>query len=74
MDNYIITIARGFGSGGKEIGSKLAKRLGIPCYEDQILKMASDFSGINESLFQEVMRRVRAIVAGFGMTDADRTV
>ena len=30
MEHYIITIARGFGSGGKEIGSKLAKRLGIP--------------------------------------------
>ena len=29
MEHYIITIARGFGSGGKEIGSKLAKRLGI---------------------------------------------
>lgn len=53
MKNYIITIARGFGSGGKEIGTKLGKRLGIPCYEDQILKMASDFSGINESLFHE---------------------
>lgn len=59
MNNYIITIARGFGSGGKEIGSKLAKRLGIPCYEDQILKMASDFSGINESLFQEVNEKLK---------------
>lgn len=54
MDNYVITIARGFGSGGKEIGSKLAKRLGIPCYESQILKMASDESGLNEALFNEV--------------------
>lgn len=53
MDNYVITIARGFGSGGKEIGSKIAKRLGIPCYESQILKMASDESGLNESLFNE---------------------
>lgn len=53
MDNYIITIARGFGSGGKEIGSRLAKRLNIPCYESQILKMASDESGLNEALFQQ---------------------
>ena len=53
MDNYVITIARGFGSGGKEIGSKIAKRLGIPCCESQILKMASDESGLNESLFNE---------------------
>lgn len=54
MDHYVITIARGFGSGGKEIGSKLAVRLGIPCYESQILKMASDESGLNEALFSQV--------------------
>lgn len=51
MEHYVITIARGFGSGGKEIGSKLGKSLGIPCYESQILKMASDQSGLNEALF-----------------------
>ena len=54
MDHYVITIARGFGSGGKEIGSKLAASLGIPCYESQILKMASDESGLNEALFSQV--------------------
>ncbi|MGN0482258.1 MAG: AAA family ATPase [Lachnospiraceae bacterium] len=58
MEHYIITIARGFGSGGKEIGSKVAAKLGIPCYESQILKMASDFSGINESLFNEADERL----------------
>ncbi|MBE5924949.1 MAG: cytidylate kinase-like family protein [Lachnospiraceae bacterium] len=51
MQGYVITIARGFGSGGKEIGVKLSQRLGIPCYEQQILKMASEHSGINEELF-----------------------
>lgn len=48
---YIITIARGFGSGGKEISLKLAKKLGIPCYYSQILQMASDYSGINRDYF-----------------------
>lgn len=54
MKNYIITIARGFGSGGKTIGNMLSKELSIPCYEDQILKMASDYSGLNVSLFNKV--------------------
>ena len=54
MGNYAITIARGFGSGGKEIGTKLAQRLGIPCYEHQILKLASEESGLNEALFGRV--------------------
>lgn len=67
MKTYVITIARGFGSGGKEIGGKLAKQLGIPCYEDQILKMASDFSGINEALFQEANEKLKhsAYILGY---------
>lgn len=58
MEHYIVTIARGFGSGGKEIGSKLAERLGIPCYDSQILKMASEYSGISEALFNKVDERL----------------
>lgn len=59
MDNYVITIARGFGSGGKEIGTKLAMRLGIPCYEHQILRLASEASGLNESLFGQIDEKLR---------------
>ena len=56
MDNFVITIARGFGSGGKSIALELSERLGIPCYENEILDMASDASGINKALF---MRRMK---------------
>mgnify|MGYP000857309362 CR=1 FL=1 len=59
MENYVITIARGFGSGGKEIATKLGERLGIPCYERQLLTMASDQSGIDEGLFVETDERLR---------------
>ncbi len=59
MKNYVITIARGFGSGGKQIGETVAKELGIPCYERQILSMASDQSGIAENLFVEVDEKLR---------------
>lgn len=51
MNNYIITISRGYGSGGRVIGKKLAKELKIPYYDNEILKMASEESGINEALF-----------------------
>ena len=51
MDNYIITIARGFGTGGKQIALKLAEELGIQCYENRILYLASDMSGISETEF-----------------------
>lgn len=57
--NYVITIARGFGSGGKDIGMRLSKELGIPCYDRQILTMASDQSGIDESIFVENDEKLR---------------
>ena len=57
--NYVITIARGFGGGGKYIGKELSKRLGIPCYDSKILKIASNASGINENLFHQVDERLR---------------
>ena len=49
-ENIVITIARQYGSGGKTIGAMLAKELGINCYSRELLKMASEESGINEGL------------------------
>ncbi|MGN0290325.1 MAG: cytidylate kinase-like family protein [Lachnospiraceae bacterium] len=60
MDNFVITFARGFGSGGKEIASKLAADLGIHCYENRILTLASQMSGLDENLFAEVNEKVRS--------------
>ena len=59
MDNYVITIARGFGSGGKQVGLELSRILGIPCYESQILSMASNYSGISKDLFFQVDEKLR---------------
>ena len=55
----IITIARGMGSGGKTIGKMLAKELGIPYYDKEIIRMASDESGINEKLFGRVDEKIK---------------
>lgn len=57
--NFVITIARGFGSGGKEIAQKIADKLGIPVYEKQILEMASDYSGLSEEMFLQVDEKLR---------------
>ena len=46
MSEYkIITISRQFGSGGHEIGEKLADRLGIPLYDNQLVTMAAEKTG-----------------------------
>lgn len=59
MNNYVITIARGFGSGGREIATKLGEDLGIPCYDRQLLTMASEQTGIDEGVFIEVDEKLR---------------
>lgn len=58
-NHYVITIARGFGTGGKMIAEALAQELGIPCYEHRILTFASKLSGEAESKFVEADERLR---------------
>ncbi|MDC7125338.1 MAG: cytidylate kinase-like family protein [Spirochaetales bacterium] len=59
MDNFIVTIARGFGSGGKRTAFQLAKDYGIECYESRILTLASQLSGIETDKFIEIDERLR---------------
>ena len=60
MEKVIITIARQYGSGGKTIGQMLANDLGIPFYSREILRLASDDSGIREELFNQADERLRS--------------
>ena len=47
MDNKIIlTIGRQFGSGGREIGQRLAKELGIGYYDKELITVAARESGL----------------------------
>ena len=59
MEKIVITIARQYGSGGKTIGNKLADNLGIKAYSREILKLASEDSGINEAMFNQVDERLK---------------
>ena len=59
--NLVITIARGYGSGGLTLAKKLSEELNIPYYYRDILRMASDQSGISEELFGQVDEKVKRI-------------
>lgn len=59
MGNTVITIARSYGSGGRTLGKLLAKALGINYYDRELIRMASDESGINEALFGEVDEKLK---------------
>ena len=50
--NTIITIGRQFGSGGHEIGTKLAEYYGIKLYDKEMLAVAAKESGICKELFE----------------------
>lgn len=58
--NVVITIARQYGSGGKTVGEMLAKDLGIHYYDKELMKLASDDSGINEALFVKADEKVKS--------------
>lgn len=51
MEKFVITIARCYGSGGRTIGKMLSERLSIPFLDRELIKRASEESGINEALF-----------------------
>ena len=65
MRNFVVTFARGFGTGGKLIASKLAAELGIHCYENRILTLASQLSGLDRDVFNEVNEKLRTTSGGF---------
>ncbi len=52
--NNIITITRQFGSGGHDIGEALAKKLGIPFYDKELISIAAKESGICPEVFEAV--------------------
>jgi len=50
---YIITIGRQLGSGGKQIGELLSERLDIPCYDKELIQIASRESGLCKDVFEK---------------------
>ena len=67
--NYVINIGRQLGSGGKEIGEKLAARLGINFYDKELINLASEESGLCKEFFEKADEKAsQGIIGGlFGM-------
>ena len=56
-NNIVICIGRQFGSGGKEIGELVAKKLGIPCYDKEIIYKMAKKSGVSKELLEDYDER-----------------
>ena len=58
MERFIITVARETGSGGHNVTRRLSEALGIPYYDRDLLRKASEVSGIHERLFGAADERI----------------
>ncbi|MDD7219619.1 MAG: cytidylate kinase-like family protein [Clostridia bacterium] len=53
MSNRVITISREFGSGGRTIGKRVAEKLGIPCYDAELIQKITEESGFKADYIKE---------------------
>lgn len=63
----VITVGRQYGSGGREIGTMLAEKLGIAYYDDMLLKEAAKESGLCEDLFRSFDERPKSFLYSIAM-------
>lgn len=59
MSYNIITISREFGSGGRTVGKALADKLGIPCYDSEIIEKVAEKSGFDKEYIADKGEYVR---------------
>lgn len=72
MKNRIITISREFGSGGRTIGKKVAEKLGIPCYDSDLIHKVAQESGFTENYVKNTDELVSVFSSrAFGPTNED---
>ena len=63
----IITIVRQFGSGGKEVGIRVSKELGIPFYDKELLQEAAKKSGLCQKIFENFDERPKSLLYAIAM-------
>lgn len=63
-NHYVINLGRQLGSGGKEIGEKLAKELNIAFYDKELIRLASEESGLCKDFFEKADERTQKTFIG----------
>ena len=62
--HYVINLGRQLGSGGKEIGEKLANDLGIAFYDKELINLASEESGLCKEFFEKADEKASQTILG----------
>lgn len=55
--NKIITISREFGSGGRELGRRLADALQVPCYDHEIIEVIAQRHGFDKDYVAHISEK-----------------
>jgi len=63
MGKIILTIGRQYGSGGREIGQKLASAFGINYYDKELMAEAAKSSGLSREFFEKADEKVASSLA-----------
>lgn len=63
-EHYVINLGRQLGSGGKEIGEKLAQQLGIAFYDKELINLASEESGLCREFFEKADEKASQSILG----------
>ena len=81
--NFVITIGREYGSGGREVAIKLAEMLGVKCYDKELIDLVAEKKGIDKALLEKHDEKKSTLFTGkrsndlpafdsFGKTANDR--
>ena len=63
-NNVVVTIGRQFGSGGRELGKKIAERIGAKYYDKELLSEAAKRVGMSEEFFERRDERFPSFING----------
>ena len=63
MANKIMTISRQYGSGGRDIGRRVAENLGIKCYDSEILAQVAEKSGFDKEYVNQMAEYAKGILS-----------
>ena len=74
MNHFVVTVARGFGSGGKVIAAKVAEQINANCYENRILTLASLLSGMDEHYFEQANEKLSGVKIAQQLSVIPKTV
>ncbi|MEG1646534.1 MAG: cytidylate kinase-like family protein [Clostridia bacterium] len=53
MEKFVITIGRQYGSGGREVGKKLAEKLGVKYYDKELIALSAENTGLEKEYIEE---------------------